>query len=98
MTWKAQYPLADRWTLLVLDRRGFGESPPADTDDFEDDARDIAEALGDGAPSSLIRMAASVPSWPQRRVHTPFTLLRLLSRRRTRSLLIRSTSDGLWIR
>ena len=49
MTWKAQYPLADRWTLLVLDRRGFGESPPADRDDFEDDARDIAEALGDGA-------------------------------------------------
>jgi pimeloyl-ACP methyl ester carboxylesterase len=48
-TWKAQYPLADRWTLLVLDRRGFGESPPADGDDFEVDARDIAEALGDGA-------------------------------------------------
>jgi pimeloyl-ACP methyl ester carboxylesterase len=49
MTWKAQCPLADRWTLLVLDRRGFGESPPADRDDFEVDARDIAEALGDGA-------------------------------------------------
>jgi pimeloyl-ACP methyl ester carboxylesterase len=49
MTWKAQYPLAERWTLLVLDRRGFGESPPADGDDFEVDARDIAEALGDGA-------------------------------------------------
>ena len=48
-TWKAQYPLAERWTLLVLDRRGFGESPPADRDDFEVDAHDIAEALGDGA-------------------------------------------------
>ena len=49
MTWKAQYPLAERWRMLVLDRRGFGDSPPADGDDFEVDARDIAEALGDGA-------------------------------------------------
>lgn len=48
-TWKAQYPLADRWTLLILDRRGFGDSPPADGDDFDADARDIAEALDDGA-------------------------------------------------
>lgn len=48
-TWKAQYPLAERWTLLVLDRRGFAESPPADREDFELDARDIVEALGDGA-------------------------------------------------
>ena len=48
-TWEAQYPLADRWTLLVLDRRGFGESSPADREDFEVDARDIAEVLGDGA-------------------------------------------------
>jgi pimeloyl-ACP methyl ester carboxylesterase len=48
-TWKAQYPLADRWTLRVLDRRGFGESPPADREDFEVDARDVVEALGDGA-------------------------------------------------
>lgn len=48
-TWRAQYPLADRWTLRVLDRRGFGESPPTDRENFEVDARDIAEALGDGA-------------------------------------------------
>lgn len=48
-TWKAQYPLADRWTLLILDRRGFGESASAEGDDFEVDARDIAEALGEGA-------------------------------------------------
>jgi hypothetical protein len=46
--------------------------------------------------SSLIPMAASAPYWPQQRVHKPFTLLRLLNRRRTRSLLIRSTSVGLW--
>jgi pimeloyl-ACP methyl ester carboxylesterase len=48
-TWKAQYPLADRWTLLILDRRGFGESSSADGEDFEVDARDIAEALDEGA-------------------------------------------------
>lgn len=48
-TWKAQYPLADRCTVLVMDRRGFGESPPADREDFEVDALDIAEALGKGA-------------------------------------------------
>ena len=48
-TWKAQYALADRWTLLILDRRGFGESSSADGDDFEVDACDIAEALGEGA-------------------------------------------------
>ncbi|MGV8073448.1 MAG: alpha/beta fold hydrolase [Syntrophobacteraceae bacterium] len=48
-TWDTQYPLADRWTLLVLSRRGFGESPPSPYEDFEADARDIAEALGEGA-------------------------------------------------
>lgn len=48
-TWKDQYALADRWALLILDRRGFGESPPADGEDFEVDAHDIAESLGDGA-------------------------------------------------
>jgi pimeloyl-ACP methyl ester carboxylesterase len=47
-TWGGQYPLASRWTLLVLDRRGFGESSATDRDDFEVDAHDIAEALGDG--------------------------------------------------
>ena len=48
-TWKAQYPLADRWTLLVLDRRGFSVGSSAEGDDFEVDARDIVEALGAGA-------------------------------------------------
>jgi pimeloyl-ACP methyl ester carboxylesterase len=48
-TWKAQVALADRWTLLILDRRGFGESSSADGEDFEVDARDIAETLGEGA-------------------------------------------------
>jgi len=48
-TWKSQYPLSDRWELLILDRRGFGESPPVDGENFEADAEDIAEALDDGA-------------------------------------------------
>jgi pimeloyl-ACP methyl ester carboxylesterase len=48
-TWKAQYSLADRWTLLILNRRGFGKSASADGEDFEVDALDIADALGEGA-------------------------------------------------
>jgi len=48
-TWAGQRSLGERWTTLVLARRGFGESAPADRDDFEVDARDIADALGDGA-------------------------------------------------
>lgn len=48
-TWAAQRPLSERFTTLVLDRRGFGASPPAEADDYEVDARDIAAALGDGA-------------------------------------------------
>lgn len=48
-TWEAQYPLADRWTLLVADRRGFGKSALTEGEDFEVDAHDIAEALGNGS-------------------------------------------------
>lgn len=48
-TWARQRPLADGYRLRLLDRRGFGRSPPADREDFEVDARDIAEALEDGA-------------------------------------------------
>jgi pimeloyl-ACP methyl ester carboxylesterase len=48
-TWAGQRLLAERWTTLILERRGFGRSPPTDGEDFETDARDIAEALGDGA-------------------------------------------------
>jgi pimeloyl-ACP methyl ester carboxylesterase len=48
-TWRSQYPLADRWTLAVLDRRSYFENSPGGGDDFEVDALDIAEALADGA-------------------------------------------------
>lgn len=48
--WQAQRPLADEgFRLLVLDRRGYGQSPVAEGEDFLRDADDIAELMGDGA-------------------------------------------------
>ena len=48
--WEAQRPLADEgFRLLVLDRRGYGNSPGADGEDFLADADDIAELMDDGA-------------------------------------------------
>ncbi len=48
--WEAQRPLADEgFRLLVLDRRGYGNSPAADGEDFLRDGDDIAELMGDGA-------------------------------------------------
>jgi pimeloyl-ACP methyl ester carboxylesterase len=54
MTWgtacfEAQRPLAKNYRLLVMDRRGFGESPDIDRSDYEVDATDVVELLGDGA-------------------------------------------------
>jgi pimeloyl-ACP methyl ester carboxylesterase len=47
--WSAQRELAERWTLLVVDRPGFGAAAGVDRVDFEADAPLVAEALGDGA-------------------------------------------------
>ncbi len=48
--WRAQEPLAEEgYRLLVLDRRGYGNSPAAEGEDFLRDADDIAEVIGDGA-------------------------------------------------
>jgi pimeloyl-ACP methyl ester carboxylesterase len=45
-TWSAQRPLADRYRLLLVDRRGFGKTPPADRRvDFDPDADDIVDLL-----------------------------------------------------
>jgi pimeloyl-ACP methyl ester carboxylesterase len=48
-TWREQRPLADQYTLLLVDRRGFGASSPNGRVDFERDADDVAELLGDDA-------------------------------------------------
>lgn len=48
-TWREQKPLAESYRLLLVDRRGFGGSPPNGRVDFERDAEDVAELLGEGA-------------------------------------------------
>lgn len=48
-SWSRQRPLAERWRLVVPDRRGFGESPPTAREDFAVDALDLDELMGDGA-------------------------------------------------
>jgi pimeloyl-ACP methyl ester carboxylesterase len=48
-TWQEQRPLGDHHRLLLLDRRGFGHSPVNGRVDFERDAEDVAEVLGEGA-------------------------------------------------
>jgi pimeloyl-ACP methyl ester carboxylesterase len=49
LTWKRQLALAERWTLIVASRPGFGASPPLERNDFEVEAPLFAELLGDGA-------------------------------------------------
>jgi pimeloyl-ACP methyl ester carboxylesterase len=45
-TWSRQRPLADRYRLLLVDRRGFGRTPRADGRvDFDADADDIVDLL-----------------------------------------------------
>src|SRR5271165_1608312 len=48
-TWRHQLALAERWTLRLPNRPGFGASPPLERGDFEREAPLIAEVLGDGA-------------------------------------------------
>jgi pimeloyl-ACP methyl ester carboxylesterase len=49
VTWRKQRVLAERWTLIIPDRPGFGGSPPLERNDFEVEAPMFAEFLGDGA-------------------------------------------------
>ena len=49
MTWSEQRELADHRQLLLVDRRGFGQSPDVEGEDFEVDAADIADLLPTGA-------------------------------------------------
>jgi pimeloyl-ACP methyl ester carboxylesterase len=46
--WSAQRPLAERWTLFLLDRPGYGPNPQVEREDFEVDAGHVVELLGDG--------------------------------------------------
>jgi pimeloyl-ACP methyl ester carboxylesterase len=48
-TWRHQLVLAERWTLQIPNRPGFGGSPALPRGDFEAEAPLIAELLGDGA-------------------------------------------------
>ncbi len=48
-TWREQRPLAERWTLTIPDRPGFGAGPLVDRVDFEVDAPLVADLLADGA-------------------------------------------------
>jgi pimeloyl-ACP methyl ester carboxylesterase len=49
LTFRKQRPLAERWSLILPNRPGFGASPPLDRPDFEAEAPLFAELLGDGA-------------------------------------------------
>jgi pimeloyl-ACP methyl ester carboxylesterase len=48
-TWRHQLELAERWSLVIPNRPGFGASPPLERGDFEAEAPLIAELLEDGA-------------------------------------------------
>jgi pimeloyl-ACP methyl ester carboxylesterase len=49
LTFRKQRPLAERWSLIIPNRPGFGSSPPLERLDFEAEAPLFAELLGDGA-------------------------------------------------
>jgi pimeloyl-ACP methyl ester carboxylesterase len=49
LTWRKQRELAERWSLILPNRPGFGESPALERNDFEVEAPMFAELLGDGA-------------------------------------------------
>jgi pimeloyl-ACP methyl ester carboxylesterase len=48
-TWQAQIDLSASWKLVIPARRGFGRSQATRRQDFERDAEDIVELLGESA-------------------------------------------------
>jgi pimeloyl-ACP methyl ester carboxylesterase len=48
LTWRKQHELAERWSLTIPSRPGFGQSPALERNDFELEAPMFAELLGDG--------------------------------------------------
>jgi pimeloyl-ACP methyl ester carboxylesterase len=54
-SWEKQEPLAERWTLVIPDRRGYAPNAVAERSDFEEDAADIAPLVrGEPAIEELI--------------------------------------------
>jgi pimeloyl-ACP methyl ester carboxylesterase len=49
LTWRKQRELAERWSLVIPSRPGFGETAPLERNDFDLEAPMFAELLGDGA-------------------------------------------------
>jgi pimeloyl-ACP methyl ester carboxylesterase len=49
LTFRHQHELADRWSLILPQRPGFGDSPALERGDFEAEAPLFAELLGEGA-------------------------------------------------
>ncbi len=43
--WEKQATLAERWTVVVVDRRGYGPNPIAATSDFDVDGDDLAAVI-----------------------------------------------------
>jgi pimeloyl-ACP methyl ester carboxylesterase len=53
-TWSQQRPLAARWDLLVIDRRGYFPNPRIEREDFEIDAIDVADLISELGPLHLV--------------------------------------------
>jgi pimeloyl-ACP methyl ester carboxylesterase len=49
LTWRKQRELAERWTLIIPNRPGFGQSPALERNDFELEAPMFADLLDAGA-------------------------------------------------
>jgi pimeloyl-ACP methyl ester carboxylesterase len=49
VAFQAQTALAERWRLVIPNRRGYGKNPPIERVDVDADARDVVELLGTGA-------------------------------------------------
>jgi pimeloyl-ACP methyl ester carboxylesterase len=49
VAFQAQTALAERWRLVIPNRRGYGNNPPIERVDVDADARDVVELLDDGA-------------------------------------------------
>ena len=48
-TFGEQKELADRYRVVLVDRRGYGESPASDRLDFDAQVEDIMRVVGEGA-------------------------------------------------